>query len=162
MEAPAAEAEAFIPMESVINSGRNIYMLSNSGTTTTVRRKAAKRTFPWDLKAGELNLAAPFSPPQQQDEDIPATKKLRLDPAIRIAAAATNDVILIDLCSDSNDEKPKPKEDSSPTNAIVGTYAISSLLEKKRTPMATATAESAANTASPVVAMALPLNSVSG
>jgi hypothetical protein len=31
----------------------------------TLHRKAAKRTFPWDLAAGEINLATP-----PQDEDI--------------------------------------------------------------------------------------------
>jgi hypothetical protein len=45
MDAPTEETEAFIPMESMINinGGRNIFILGNS-VTTTVRRKAAKRT----------------------------------------------------------------------------------------------------------------------
>jgi hypothetical protein len=40
-----------------------------------MRRKAAKRTLPWDLAAGELDLVSP--PPQA--EVLPATKKLRLE-----------------------------------------------------------------------------------
>jgi hypothetical protein len=53
-------------------------------------------------------------------------KKPRLDPIIKNEAAVTNDVI--DLCSDSVGEKPKPKEDSSSMHidAIIDT--ISSLL----------------------------------
>jgi hypothetical protein len=56
-----------------------------------------------------------------QDEDIPVRKKPRLDLIIKSTgtapAALTNDVI--DLCSDSDDEKPKAKEDSSSVHAIV-------------------------------------------
>jgi hypothetical protein len=48
-----------------------------------LRRKAAKRTLPWDLKPGELDLVSP----QQQTEDIQATKKPRLETPIATAAA---------------------------------------------------------------------------
>jgi hypothetical protein len=47
----------------------------NQYRTFTVRRKAAKRTFPWDLVADEGNLV-PSPPPA---EDIPAAKKPRLE-----------------------------------------------------------------------------------
>jgi hypothetical protein len=42
----------------------------------TMRRRAAKRSDPWDLAAGERNLAPPQPPPQ--GEDIPARKKRRV------------------------------------------------------------------------------------
>jgi hypothetical protein len=42
--------------------------------TFAVRRKAAKRTLPWDLAADELELVSP-----QQAEDIRATKRPRLE-----------------------------------------------------------------------------------
>ncbi len=40
-----------------------------------MRRKAAKRTLPWDLAAEEIELAIP----PQQDEDIQETKRPRLE-----------------------------------------------------------------------------------
>jgi hypothetical protein len=125
MDAPTEEAVVFLPMERVIYGGR----------------KAAKRTLLGDLYVDEIQLAAPFSPPPPQDEDIPARKKRRLDPS---AAAATSGVI--DLYSHSDDEKPKAKEDSSSTDAAVGTYAISSFLGKTFTPNFTTTAKAAAKT----------------
>jgi hypothetical protein len=160
MDAPTEDAGAFLPMKRVIHGGR----------------KATKRTLLGDLYADEIQLAARFSPPSPQDEGISPRKKQRLD---SITAAATNSVIdmcsdsddekpkakenlspdVIDLCSDSDDsddEKPKAKEHSSPTNARVSTYAfISFLLGKKRTPVSAATAEAAIKTASPDAAMAL-------
>jgi hypothetical protein len=42
--------------------------------TVNARRKAAKRTLPWDLSVNELELMSP-----QQGEDIPARKKPRLE-----------------------------------------------------------------------------------
>jgi hypothetical protein len=59
------------------------------------------------------------------------------DPPIKSAAAVSNDVVVVDLCSDSDDEKPKAKEDYSlaiDINAAVDTYTSSSvsLLGKKR------------------------------
>jgi hypothetical protein len=44
---------------------------SNMNRSVMLRRKAAKRTLPFDLAAGELLVS--------QSEDIPATKKLRLE-----------------------------------------------------------------------------------
>jgi hypothetical protein len=44
--------------------------------TVRVRRKAAKRTLPWDLAAGKLDIV---SLPQPQAEDIPATRKPRIE-----------------------------------------------------------------------------------
>jgi hypothetical protein len=45
--------------------------------TFTVRRKATKRTFPWDLAADEIQLALPR--PQDEDEDIRAINRPRLE-----------------------------------------------------------------------------------
>jgi hypothetical protein len=97
-----------------------------------MRRKAAKRTFLFlNMRAGELNLATPYSPPPLQDEDILVTKRRRLDLITTSAAAAPHSLAYTDL---SDDGKPKAKEDSSPTDAILGTSAITYLLGKKRTP----------------------------
>jgi hypothetical protein len=163
MDAPTEESEDFKPMERVISidGGRNISMLSNIGTTT-VRRKAANRTEPWYLatasspppplllfripvrrsgvrSTGQIGLQLPrylASPPppcsHPQDEDIPARKKPRLDPNKDSTAAMPNGVL--DVFSDSDDEKPKAKELSSPIDATVDPYTNSALLGKKWTP----------------------------
>jgi hypothetical protein len=66
MQAPPTltedEDEAPVPPETESNDA--------SMNTGIVRRKAAKRTLPWDLNAGELDLVS--SPPAQA-EAIPAT-----------------------------------------------------------------------------------------
>jgi hypothetical protein len=56
----------------------------NLNDTFIVRRKAAKRTLPWDLSVDELELMSP-----QQAEDIRATKKPRLEEPI---SASTDEV----------------------------------------------------------------------
>jgi hypothetical protein len=61
---PTEGDKAPFPMETVSNGSQ----LSDG--TVALRRKAAKRTLPWDLKAGELLVS--------QDEDVPAKKKPRL------------------------------------------------------------------------------------
>jgi hypothetical protein len=68
---PTEEAEASISTENA-REGPD----ENLNHTFAARRKAAKRTLPWDLDAGELNLA---SPPPPQAEDVPAKKKPRLE-----------------------------------------------------------------------------------
>jgi hypothetical protein len=81
MQEPAEETEASIPTENVRAEAsiptENVEEDPNLNVTFPVRRKAAKRTLPWDLKAGELNLMPSLSSPQA--EDIPATKKPRLE-----------------------------------------------------------------------------------
>jgi hypothetical protein len=64
---PTEDVAASIPMEHV----RDDPLLSADS------RKAAKRTFPWDLSVGEINLASP--PPPPQDEAIHAAKKPRVE-----------------------------------------------------------------------------------
>jgi hypothetical protein len=63
-----AEAEAAIPIDPMSNEDTNI------NRTVILSRKAAKRTLPWDLEAGELDLV---SSPSPQAEDIPAARKKR-------------------------------------------------------------------------------------
>jgi hypothetical protein len=59
--------EASISMENV---GED----PNLNDTFAVRRKAAKRTLPWDLSVDKLELVSP-----QQAEEIRATKRPRLE-----------------------------------------------------------------------------------
>ncbi len=68
------EAEASTPTEHVRN-GLN----TNLNRTFTVRRKAAKRTFPWKLRADEIQLASPRPQDEDEDEDIRERKRPRLD-----------------------------------------------------------------------------------
>ncbi len=68
LQEPNEYVEAPIPAESARED-------PNLNLTVAVRRKAAKRTLPWDLAAGELDLVTP----QPQAEDIPARKKPRLE-----------------------------------------------------------------------------------
>jgi hypothetical protein len=60
-----------------------VHMLTgpNLNRTFTVRRKAAKRTFPWELTEDELQLASPR--PQEEEEDIRETKRPRLGESFR-------------------------------------------------------------------------------
>jgi hypothetical protein len=68
MQESTEEAEASISVE---NEGED----PNLNVTFALCRKAAKRTLPWDLVGEELNLM----PSLPQAEDIPATKKPRLE-----------------------------------------------------------------------------------
>jgi hypothetical protein len=79
MEGPTEEPEAIIPMEIVSNGGQNVLSSSSTGTTG-LRRKAARRTKPW-------YLASPPPLPLQQNEDISARKKARLETPIDTAMA---------------------------------------------------------------------------
>jgi hypothetical protein len=70
MQNPTDQAEATVPEETVSNDS------PNWNRTVAVRRKAAKRTNPFELTAEELHL---MSPSPQEAEDIPARKKPRLE-----------------------------------------------------------------------------------
>jgi hypothetical protein len=84
---PTEDAEASIPTEHVRNG-------PNLNHTFTLRRKAAKRTFPWELTADEPQLASP--PPQ--DEDIRETKRPRLEePVATSTDEATAETTLHDI-----------------------------------------------------------------
>jgi hypothetical protein len=77
----------------------------NPNRTFAVRRNAAKRGAPWDLKLGDVNLMSP-----QQAEDIPATKRARLEEpfSATIDRAATNissrDTVAISLPAATADD----------------------------------------------------------
>jgi hypothetical protein len=94
MQAPPAPTEdedkAPIPIETVssaanipiptatVSSSPNMIVSNDADMTRTVRvyRKAAKRTLPWDLATGELEL---MSPPSPQAEDKPPRMKPRIE-----------------------------------------------------------------------------------
>ena len=69
MQEPNEEAAKQEPTEEASIRTENAIEDPNLNVTFALQRKAAKRTLPWDLTAGELDLA---SPPQ-------ATKKTRLE-----------------------------------------------------------------------------------
>jgi hypothetical protein len=62
------EAEASVTTDNVREGSPNL------NRTVTLRRKAAKRTFPWDLTPEELHILSPL-----QAEDVPVAKKPRLE-----------------------------------------------------------------------------------
>jgi hypothetical protein len=70
MQNPTEQAEASIPTATTVDNDD-----PNMNPTVIVRRKAAKRTRPFDLAAGELHLV----PSQSQAQDIPARKRPRLE-----------------------------------------------------------------------------------
>jgi uncharacterized protein YbdZ (MbtH family) len=72
MQNPTEEAESISTDTTVYSNG------THWDRTVNVRRKAAKRTHPFDLTAEEL-LIVPSSSLSPQDEDIPARKKPRLE-----------------------------------------------------------------------------------
>jgi hypothetical protein len=67
---PTGDHFAVIPTEHMRNG-------PHLNRTFTVRRKAAKRTFPWDLPGEEIQIARPR--PQDEDDHIRATKRPRLE-----------------------------------------------------------------------------------
>jgi hypothetical protein len=68
-QAAGAEAGASIPTETTVTSNG-----PNTNRAVAVRRKAAKRTHPFDLAAEELHLV-PLSSLSPRAEDIPAARK---------------------------------------------------------------------------------------
>jgi hypothetical protein len=72
---PSEDIDAFIPTEHAV---RNRPQLSAGN------RKAAKRTFPWELKADEIQLALPR--PQDEDDHTRATKRPRLEEPLPTSA----------------------------------------------------------------------------
>jgi hypothetical protein len=82
-----------------------------------VRRKAAKRTHPFDLTEEELNLVL-----QEEDEDIPARKKPRLEESFpTITDEATRDAASPDVseglnppAAENNDADADPVTDTQP------------------------------------------------
>jgi hypothetical protein len=82
-----------------------------SNATLMLRRKAAKRTLPFDLAAGELHLV-PSSSSSLQAEDIPATKKRRLEkPLPTTTDEATRKTASPDLSVDLPPPPPAADDD---------------------------------------------------
>jgi hypothetical protein len=93
--------------------------------TVAVRRKAANRTLPWDLAAGELDLVPP--PPA---EEIPARKKRRLEEAFSASTAPTDELarknaspdvsvgLLPRAADDDDDVNADPVTDTQPNAGV--------------------------------------------
>jgi hypothetical protein len=96
---PTEDDEASIPpTEHDVPTGPNL----NQYPTITVRRKAAKRTFPYDLKIGEtIQLALP----RPQDEESPARKRQRLEESFPTSA---DDAITENTSHATTAELPPP------------------------------------------------------
>jgi hypothetical protein len=92
LEGPIEESGAFIPIASGM-----------------LRRKAAKRTLPWDLEAAELDLVSPL----QQAEDILASKRRRLEESLSTASetTATAEVATDAASTDVAMDPPPPDDD---------------------------------------------------
>jgi hypothetical protein len=125
MQESTEEAEASIPTEPVPDGP------PPSGGTVMSRRKAAKRSLPWDLAAGELNLLSP----QPQVVNIPARKKQRLEEPFSASVASTDDAaaktaspdvsVGLSAAADNADTRVKGhwtlKEDSKLKSAVTNT-----------------------------------------
>jgi hypothetical protein len=72
---PTEDGEASIPMEQAMRRDNDPHM--NQYPTFTVRRKAAKRTFPWDIPAEEIQLA--LTRPHDDDGYVRETNRPRLE-----------------------------------------------------------------------------------
>jgi hypothetical protein len=105
---PAEGNEAPIPTEIVSNA--NEPHLSDG--TVALRRKAASRSLPWDLAAGELDLV---SPPPPRDEDVPARKKRRLEEPLPTAIALSPHA---DVDDDDDDDDG---DDGEKTDSVTDT-----------------------------------------
>jgi hypothetical protein len=132
---PTDQAEAPIPPESVRNDLIPPVTVSNDpippeivreypnlNGTVIVRRKAAKRTLPFDLVAGELHLMPSLWSPQAENIPAVARKKLRpeepvpttTDLAPRKTASPDVSVDLPSPAADSDDANVDPVMDAQP------------------------------------------------
>jgi hypothetical protein len=87
----------------------------NLNRTFTVRRKAAKRTFPWDMLAGELSLVS-----LPQAEDVPATKKPRLE---ELFSASTDEATAKLSSHDTAVSLPSATADHTDAESVKGSRA---------------------------------------
>jgi hypothetical protein len=96
---PATEDdEASIPTENVRDDpSPNLH----TNGEVKLRRKAAKRTLPWDLPADELEVVSP--PPPLQSEDIRARNKPRLEEPF---SASTDEATRKTISSDVSVDLP--------------------------------------------------------
>jgi hypothetical protein len=89
-----AEAEASIPTENVGDD-------PNGNRIVNVRRKAAKRTVPFDLVEEELHLMPSSSLPRPQAEDVPAParKKPRMEEPLSTTTVSVSLSVLADTAA---------------------------------------------------------------
>jgi hypothetical protein len=117
MQGPPTSTEddnASIPTETVRDD-------PNMNRTFTVRRKAAKRTFPYDLKIGEtIQLALP----RPQDEEIPARKRPCLEESF---PTSTDEAATENTLHDTTAELPPPPSDATATAADAGADYLADL-----------------------------------
>jgi hypothetical protein len=124
-----AETEASIPTDTTEDSNGTHWE-----RTVDVRRKAAKRTHPFDLTAEEL-LIVPSSSLSPQDEDIPARKKPRLeeplpttvDKAARKPASSDVSVGLPPPVADDDDDDDDDDDsvtDTQPNAGVIGFWTL--------------------------------------
>jgi hypothetical protein len=122
MQNPTDQAEASIPTATnVTNNDTDWNRIVN------VRRKAAKRTHPFDLIAGELDLVL-----QEEDEEIPARKKPRLEePFPTTTDEATRDAASLDVseglnppAADDDDADADPVTDTQPNAGATGRWTL--------------------------------------
>jgi hypothetical protein len=112
MQEPTEGAEASIPTENVGDEDGDD---PNLNGTFAVRRKAAKRTLPWNLEAEELELVPP-----SHAEATPATKRPRLEEPF----SATTDVAATNISShDTAVSLPAPDADHADSDPVKGTLA---------------------------------------
>jgi hypothetical protein len=119
------QAEASIPTDTTVtNNG------SNWNRTVNIRRKAAKRTLPFELTAEELELVSP-----PQGEDIPARKKPRLEePFSTTSDEATRETASPDVSvwrsphpAGDNDTNAHPVTDTQPNagaTPVTGSWTL--------------------------------------
>jgi hypothetical protein len=116
----AEEVEAPIPTE----------IVSSSPNRPNLNATPAKRTVPWELAAGELDLVLP----QPQAEDIPARKKRRLEEPLSITTdEAARKTALPDVSvdlppsavgNDDNDVILDPVKDAQPNTVATGAIGL--------------------------------------
>jgi hypothetical protein len=108
MQKPTTEdVEPPIPTETVSSD-------SNMDRTVAVRRRAAHRTPPWDLAAGELDLVPPQPP---QAEEIPTRKKRRIEEPFSASTAPTDEATSKSASPDVSVDLPPPAADNDDVNA---------------------------------------------
>jgi hypothetical protein len=130
-----AEAAASIPSEATVTDDS-----PNMNRTVQVRRKAAKRTRPFDLSEEELHLMSSLPPPPQaEDIPAPARKKRRIEeplstttvsvglPAAVVAVAAANVDPMMDTQPNAGANRRWTLEESTKL-----THACTNTSKKKR------------------------------
>jgi hypothetical protein len=122
MQNPTDQAEASIPTDTTVTNNAR-----NWKRTVNVRRKAAKRTHPFDLTEGELNLKTP-----PQAEDFPARKKPRFEELLPTTTdGATRETASPDVSegltlptADDKNENADPVTDTQQNAGATGSWTL--------------------------------------